>query len=105
MYQRGNNENCDYVKLCKNTTNQKWWVANKTVLTEKFTSIKCLYEKRKKCHQQWLCFHLKKLIKEIKIKHKTSRERGIIRVRTGDNDIDQEDKKGNQWKLFLWNDE
>lgn len=96
MHHRSNNENCNYVKLCKNATNQKWWDANKTVFTVKFISIKCLYEKRKKSHQQWLCFHLKKLIKEMKIKHKTSRERGIIRIRTGDNDIDQGDKKGNQ---------
>ena len=72
----------------ENTTIQNLWYAAKAVLRGKFIAIQAYLKKQEKSQINNLTLHLKELEKEEQTKHKVSRRREIINIRTEINEIE-----------------
>ena len=76
----------------ESTIVQNLWDAAKAVLRAKFTAIKSYCKKQDKSQLKNLTLYLKQLEKEEQTKHKVSRKKEIIKIRTELNKIETKKK-------------
>ena len=88
-------------KWLKNTS-QNLWDAAKAVLRAKFTAIKSYCKKQDKSQLKNLTLYPKQLEKEEQTKHKVSRKKEIIKIRTELNKIETKKKISEINKTQSW---
>jgi hypothetical protein len=66
----------------ENTTYQNLWDTAKAVLRRKFISMSAYIKRAERSQINYLMLHLKLLEKQEQAKPKTSRRRGIIKIRS-----------------------